>query len=98
MGAAREGHEPVVATLLANKADVNTANKVSYSDDMYGVWMMYMISMTLYFKQLDSSDDNWYSSIVYRNVISILMPIYIHTQIWIYFLDLNEDLTDVVLK
>jgi ankyrin repeat protein len=36
--AAREGHEPVVAKLLQDKADVNTAIKVSYCDAFYCVF------------------------------------------------------------
>jgi hypothetical protein len=35
MGGAQNGHEPVVATLLEKKADVNAADNVSYFDDMY---------------------------------------------------------------
>ena len=30
IAAAQQGHEPVVAILLVNKADVNTADNVSY--------------------------------------------------------------------
>jgi hypothetical protein len=37
MIAAQKEHVSVVATLLANKAEVNAANKVSYCDAMYDV-------------------------------------------------------------
>ncbi len=64
MVAAQEGHEPVVAILLANKADVDAAEMVSYWDAMYSVWRVYGIYLIWYVEWLSSNSDGYDGMII----------------------------------
>jgi hypothetical protein len=61
MIAAQKEHVSVVATLLANKAEVNAANKVSYWYAMYDVRRVHGMLWTMYIEsscRIDMFDEN----------------------------------------